>query len=306
MINEELAYKRAHFLEPEERCGVNIDSTKKATWKCMLDMLEVVIDILERHNLRYVLEAGSLLGAIRHKGFIPWDDDIDINVPRADYEKLQEILPKELPEYYFMQTTLTDPAFCSEFMKIRDVRTCAEDFGYIKNRVKINLGIFIDIFPFDAVPKSAFSIWWRKCINRRLYSMRFSWSIRKPWLKRMWFNRFLFVILLKIFGNERMYRFREWLMSSIDLSKCDEISVCPAHFGFVKKQIHRRSWYRQIIKVPFEYLMANVPAAYDDVLTNKFGDWHRFVRGGSLHGETIHHPDIGYKEFLRLKYGWEY
>lgn len=100
-----------------------------------------------KYNLRYYLIAGSLLGAIRHKGFIPWDDDIDVAMPRDDYEKFVVICKKELNSNFFLQTSDTDPNWKRYYGKLRMNGTL---FVERKNEHMLHhQGIFIDIFPLD-------------------------------------------------------------------------------------------------------------------------------------------------------------
>ena len=103
--------------------------------------------ICEAHNLLYILDYGTLLGAVRHKGFIPWDDDIDVSMPRKDYEKFLEVCEYSLKESFLLQTNKTDPNYFYPYAKLR----ISDD------RLKENLvshfdmihGPWIDIFPFD-------------------------------------------------------------------------------------------------------------------------------------------------------------
>jgi len=123
------------------------EEAKEALRRVQINILDTVADICEQHGLRYWLDGGTLLGAVRHQGFIPWDDDIDIGMMREDYEKLMAILPDALPEHMVMQTRKTDPLYKLAYMKVRDQNSLIED-RYLYN------GIFIDIFPFDMMPKS--------------------------------------------------------------------------------------------------------------------------------------------------------
>ena len=86
-MTDEQRKLKEHFLEPETRCDTFIGVERKKHWKILLDMLEEVLIVCQRHGLTVWLGAGSILGAVRHKGIIPWDDDIDICMPRPDYEK---------------------------------------------------------------------------------------------------------------------------------------------------------------------------------------------------------------------------
>lgn len=120
----------------------------------MLDILKEVHRICEKHNLRYFLSDGTLLGAVRHQGFIPWDDDLDISMPREDYNKFMAIAQGELSEDYFMQTMKTDPYYKLYHvpLKVRYNKSLFIEDG--ENHKKYHQGIYIDIFPMDKAPDS--------------------------------------------------------------------------------------------------------------------------------------------------------
>lgn len=112
-----------------------------------LDILKEFIDVCKKLNLRYFLAGGSILGAVRHGGFIPWDDDIDVMMPRKDYEVFLENAQSLMQKKYFLQTYKTDPEYVIGFAKIRNSETT-----FIENSTKnlnINHGVYIDIFPID-------------------------------------------------------------------------------------------------------------------------------------------------------------
>ena len=114
----------------------------------MLEMVELLDDVCRRHGIPYFLYGGTLLGAMRHNGFIPWDDDLDVGLLRRDYLRLLEVLPAELPEHIALQTNDTDPNYFYFFAKLRDRRSVLEEPSPY-DRVFAERGIFIDIFPFD-------------------------------------------------------------------------------------------------------------------------------------------------------------
>ena len=114
-----------------------------------LDILLHVAKFCDEHGLRYFLAYGTLIGAVRHKGFIPWDDDIDIQMPREDYEKLLELYPKEnTDEKYFLLAPEMKGAH-HPYAKIIDTRTVKKELGAKKNNP---LGVDIDVFPLDGQP----------------------------------------------------------------------------------------------------------------------------------------------------------
>ncbi|WP_026519141.1 LicD family protein [Butyrivibrio sp. FCS006] len=120
-----------------------------------IEMLKAFHAYCKEHNIRYTIICGTLLGAIRHKGFIPWDDDIDVGVVREDYEKLLELLQKEPIEGCFLQEYSTDEHYYQPYAKlVKDGTVFIE--SYRKN-CKAKSGLFIDIFPFDSIKKPGLS-----------------------------------------------------------------------------------------------------------------------------------------------------
>ena len=117
----------------------------------MLELLDAVDTICKKHQIPYWLSSGTLIGAARHKGFIPWDDDLDIEMLRSDYLRLIKILPKELPDNFVLQTNDTDPNFISIYGKIRDKKSYLEETNSY-DRIFKEKGIYIDIFPLERIP----------------------------------------------------------------------------------------------------------------------------------------------------------
>jgi lipopolysaccharide cholinephosphotransferase len=115
----------------------------------ILDILKEVDAICRKNNIDYWLAAGTALGAVRHQGFIPWDDDIDIEVPRTDYLKLIKLLENELPSNMIVQTNETDHLWFQNYAKVRDVNSFMKG-KYEKNMRYKYQGVFIDIFPVES------------------------------------------------------------------------------------------------------------------------------------------------------------
>lgn len=123
--------------------------------KIQLRILEIMVEIdkiCRKHDIKYWLDGGTLLGAVRHGGFIPWDDDLDICMMQEDYERFIEIAPKELPPHLMLQLPKTDPEYNFTLCKVRDknsfVITQFDDFTK-----KIERGLYVDIFSVIHYPK---------------------------------------------------------------------------------------------------------------------------------------------------------
>lgn len=134
-----------------------------------LSILEEMDRICQKHHLTYWLDGGTLLGAVRHGGFIPWDDDIDIGMPLADMQKFIEVAPDELSEGLFLQTPQSDPSSKEPIIKVRDLNSLYVEFGDNFN-ADYQKGLFVDIFPFidyPSIPKS----WVKKLTKRNLQKL---------------------------------------------------------------------------------------------------------------------------------------
>lgn len=139
-----------------------------------LEILNAVHKFCLEHNIKYSLTYGTLIGAVRHKGFIPWDDDIDIMMPRADYNRFLTLWSQHHPDGFILQNSSTDSDYINNFTKIRKDNTTFLQSENEKNK-KYHKGIFIDIFPFERVAPNKFSalIQYFACAVNLLYSRGF-------------------------------------------------------------------------------------------------------------------------------------
>jgi len=131
---------------------ITLDEAKKI----MLDILIQFDKVCKENNLTYWLTAGTLLGAIRHKGYIPWDDDIDIAMPRKDYEKLIEL---NFPQELFLQNKYTDKKFNHYWSKLRYQNSLYIEHDELNKKIEYHQGIFIDIFPMNCINKNIISFY---------------------------------------------------------------------------------------------------------------------------------------------------
>lgn len=135
----------------------------------MLEILLEVDKICKKHDIRYWLSSGTLIGALRHDGFIPWDDDLDIEMMRKDYLRLMKVLPKELPNWLALQNDETDTNYFFYYAKVRDRRSrLQEQNGY--DRIWKEQGIYIDILPMEQHP-----IWLHRLTEKTVGHMYKVW-----------------------------------------------------------------------------------------------------------------------------------
>lgn len=261
--------------------------------KCQFEMLKEFVRICEKHNLRYFLIGGTCLGAIRHKGFIPWDDDIDVALPREDYNKFIK-LQDELPSYYFIQNYHTDPRYIYNFTKIRDSRTT-----YIENfyrTVKQNHGVWIDIFPLDGMSykvQPAKKLKWKcKRVWWNFYMMYPRCLLRRIRLKTFWKDIPCNIIAglfwlsnINNWRNKKIDRFITKIPYDKAIMVGDILGTNPT------KEAMEKDIFGDGTDAYFEGLKVKVPVNCDKYLTNLYGNYMQLPPKEKQIG---HHIDKGF------------
>lgn len=298
-----MEYQRKIFLQPEIRCGTYIGTEMKKVWYVELQMLELFINICSKYNLEYQMVGGSLLGAMRHQGFIPWDDDIDVGMPRKDYDKFVKVSQRELIAPYCLQTPLTDPGRNIDYVQIRKSDTAAIDLRYIEEHYTFNQGIFIDIFPIDAVGDDETLKKQEKQMQflRRLYTSTFKKNASGLSVVKHYVSKLIYCAV----GGRRFEHIRNNIFRKVNSDNCKELGLVSFLFNNNRRNYWDRKWVAHTIEVPFEYLSVSVPHAFDRVLTKTYGNWKEYVKGGAMHGGLDFNADISYKILLKNKYGYK-
>ena len=167
----------------------------------ILDILKAIDTVCRDHNLRYCLVAGTLLGAVRHKGFIPWDDDLDIAMPRDDYETLMTHAAEWIPQPYEAKCAETDPAYSGAFAKIIDSSTtliAREHYAYLA-------GIYIDVFPLDGMPESRLLQHWQM-IRYKYYCKMIYLLHRDPYKHGHGASSWLPLLVRRLYTHDSLHR----------------------------------------------------------------------------------------------------
>lgn len=287
-------------LDKEVRNGYVISSEMKKVWNIQMEMVVKLIEVCNKYNLKVWADGGTLLGVVRHHGYIPWDDDIDMVMFRDDYDKLLEIAPKEFQDPFFFQDAYTDKLYPRGHSQLRYNGTTAILPGEI-NR-KFNQSIFIDIFVYDALPKNK-EIFTRNAIKaevlRNLMMFRVSTSKQlgsglKGIIKKISADIFFCLIPFR-----KVYSKFERLYSCKDVELSDDYS-CPCFIlSQVFKIVRKKEWYSDTIYMPFEDIQMPVPVGYDNILTNQYGDYMTPVQAPSMHGGVIFDSERPYTEVLK-------
>lgn len=234
-----------------------------------VEMLAILKDFLDEHDLLYMLNGGTLIGAIRHRGMIPWDDDIDLSMLRADYNKLislKDSLPYPLQLAYWGN----DPQHVYPFIRIYDITTSVS-FDFVK---PITRGVWIDIFPVDGTFTNHLPRYYHiklLAFLRMLLTNLMGAYARKPLPRRLKCKYFLFGILSRLLGK----KFLIWAQHRLATLKNPlyaEISAIVVSMAG-EKSSQPTGHYIKRIEVEFAGLCCFAPAAYDGILKKMYGDY---------------------------------
>lgn len=263
-------------------------ASMRQVWACELDLLKYLLDVCERNNLKIWAEGGTLLGAIRHHGFIPWDDDIDMAMFRDDYDKLLSIAGKEFKEPYFFQTAYSDKHYIRGHAQLRNSNTTAIIPMDIKQ--PFNQGIFIDIFVYDAVPPTPKEIDMQKRkvdLIRKFMYWRYYWYMANHSISRMFALAFA-KIFAPLFNHVKMYRYLEDIFRSYTIREDGYVALNMFSYSNMNVYKHAVKDYAQTIYVAFEDMKIPVPIGYNNILTTQYGkDYMTPRRLPSMHGSNV-------------------
>ncbi|MGN0180995.1 MAG: phosphorylcholine transferase LicD [Candidatus Ornithomonoglobus sp.] len=285
------------FYEAEERCGYMVSAEMKKVWAVELDLLARFIEVCEKHNLHYCLGGGTLLGAVRHKGFIPWDDDIDVYMLRPDYDKLLT-LADEFEAPYFLQNSYTEKYLFRTHSQLRN----SETTGCIRadRNLKINKGIFIDIFPLDGVEDdtSAAKVQAKK-YNKYLKILRkvnSTYSTKKRKSLRGRISTQAKKLMFTFIRKDKLAKSFEDNLKMLSKPGTVMWGNRTLVFDCPKSRRPYEEWL-DLIDADFEMLKVRIPRSYDGMLTQQYGKYMEFPKnkqGGNMHGGLILDPDVPY------------
>ncbi len=232
--------------------------------ECERDMLAAFVAVCNKHKIKYFLQGGTLLGAVRHQGFIPWDDDVDVSLPRDEYERFVAVAQRELPSYYFLQTKDTDPEYPNNFAKIRDSRTTFIETS--ARKLNINHGAYIDIFPIDYYPDGFKAKIFE--IKKKFLTWRINTAFYMPEMSLK--SKIATLISCILYPSRRKaIEKREKLFSCVPVSQ----RVVNNSGAWLEKEIIPREWCEESVEMTFEGIKVQGSAKYDEWLTYVYGDY---------------------------------
>jgi len=236
------------------------------------DVLAHFVQICEKYNFKYFITYGTLIGVVRHKGFIPWDDDIDVFMPRNDYDEFNRVASAELPDYLFLQNRKTDPEYLGGFTKIRNSNTTFIETNYMYK--KMNQGIYIDIFPLDYCPSTRLGNLIMDCKKKLLFlRTRSEIVVVEDAIRHKKCISGLIQLasyILKLFypNIDKMFSRTEKYLRNIKDNDC----VCN-FYAYVSKYRFPKAWFKDGIQMKFEDIDVIAPENYDAFLKYLYDDY---------------------------------
>ncbi|MEE8836889.1 MAG: LicD family protein [Eubacteriales bacterium] len=302
------------FYKEEVRCGYTVTEEAKKLWAVQLDLLAELDRVCRKYDIKYCADGGTLLGAVRHHGFIPWDNDMDIAMLRSEFEKLNKVAPSEFKSPYFWQTEETDPGSARGHAQLRNSDTTGIlplEYEHQRNN-NFNQGIFIDIFPFDTVTddqdrfneqnrnRLKLNAEYKAILNSVNYFCFRPWRDESGKLHtelRKLANHFRY----KLSGTDYLSVYHSFI-DEIKRYDSTENTRFVANLSLpipVNQTLRNREDFDELQYTDFEFMQIPVFIHYDRNLKRMYGDNYMTpIRSDSVHGSLIADTEKPYTWYL--------
>lgn len=238
----------------------------------LLIMLTWLDKYIRDHGLTYYAVGGTMIGAARHKGFIPWDDDIDIAMPRNDYEKLCVLLEHPVDHYVVESTSSAADDFVYTFAKFYDTSTSMTE---LLNK-KVKRGVYIDIFPIDGIGNTLDESYknYKKIDHKNMFLMTRTCVYRND--RKLYKNLAIFIskLIPSFLINEKKLALQiDRLNQEHQYDSSTFVSITMSTYR--ARDIHRKELFGTPVEMPFENILVLAPEHYDEYLTEVYGNWRQ-------------------------------
>ena len=297
------------FYEGEWRDGFFVEPRMKRFWAAEIEVLEEIRRVCKKYDIKWFADWGTLLGAVRHKGFIPWDDDIDICMLRDDWNRFAEVAPYELEKWYEVSNLYNDITQDNCIMRVINSRHMCFEEEFLKKFHKCPFSTGIDIFPVDYIPRDPQKDKELVHLIHTLMVTAATLSEEPPYTQddkeivKIWEN----TLGVRINWDNRLYheikKLVDVAMQQCDPKDADE--VCSMMRRQRGQDYHiPKNYYNEWIDMPFEYTTMPVPKKYDYILRLKYGDNYMVPNniGGGHEYPVYKEQEMSLKEVLEEEF----
>lgn len=288
-LNVDLNIPEEYFID-EFKSGFYVSSKRKQVWGIELDIMNKIQKVCEKYNIKYYMDAGTLLGAVRHKGFVPWDDDIDIVMFHEDYDKFMSVAKEEL--YPFVpQDYHESPVIYN--VKLRNSNTAFLNEQTLDAKYQFNQGLFVDVCRLDNVTDDEYE--YRKFVRYLRIIKENANAMWKIWWE---YERDNEEYKNKSFIEREKF---EQLCRKYNKEETNAVAVLanPSGNPFKGQELRKyKDEFRNFMMMDFEILKMPAPIGYDSILTRLYGDYMTPSKSGGVHGKMYVDVNKSYKEYV--------
>ena len=313
-----IQYPNDYFKE-EIRCGFRVTELMKRCWAAQLEVLAQIEKICNKYNLEYFAVGGSLIGAVRHKGFIPWDDDLDIAMKRKDYMVFMNVVSKEMPEEYEVLSIYNNPEWDNTFSRIVNSRKVPLKGERFEEFHRFPLLAGIDIFPMDYIPRdkelantqnALLDLAWRMIANVLRYNAGYFRDDETELVSKELqeglsiLGEFCSVPSIKEYSLIQIFQL---IYDQLCMFGTEENSDFCAFISSIRRGgfnvICKKQWFERFEYMSFEYGKIKIPSRYDDFLRVSFGNYMKYKKMTQGHEYPYYKEQI---KILKEKNLWNY
>lgn len=273
------------YFKGEVREGFFVEEKMKRAWAAQIEVMKEIERICKKHGITYFAAYGTMLGTVRHKGFIPWDDDTDLFMLRDDYEKFCGVVRQEAPKGYDLLNIYTTSDYTEVFARLVNSRIIDFSAEHLQKFHGCPYAVGVDIFPLDFLPREEEEAQ----LQQDLYGYVMQVKIRaekKEEIQEEWLDQIEDLCKVKIHKDKPLLQqlmiLMDRLSSLYHRDESDEVTVMHSYVnGFCRRM--KKEWFENVIWMPYENIEMPVPQGYDECLKTLYGKNYMIPKQFKLH-----------------------
>ena len=262
-----------NYFQGEIRKGFFVEEKMKRAWAAQIEVVIEIDRICKKHGLTFFAAYGTLLGAVRHNGFIPWDDDTDLFMLRDDYEKFCGVVQQEMPKGYDLLNIYTTPGYTEVFARLVNSRIIDFSAEHLKKFHGCPYAVGADIFPLDFLPRREEDAQLQKDLYEFVMQVKFRVE-KKEEIQKEWLNQIEDLCKVKIQKDKPLLQqlmiLMDRLSSLYHRDESDDVTLMHSYANGICRRL-KKEWFENVIWMPFENIEMPVPQGYDECLNIFYG-----------------------------------